>query len=102
MPPWPRWRARWRPASATWPSPSTGWAAGTTAIIDQATAEADAGVKQARRLEHTYRKAMSALLDVEDLREVAARRELYRRFTRLGDLLGQIGDRVWYAAVKES
>jgi len=71
-------------------------------IIDKAMVEADAGIKQSRRLEHTYRKAMSALLDVDDLREVAARRELYRRFDHLGDLLAQIGDRIWYAAVKES
>ena len=71
------------------------------AAVDRATAEADRGVKQARRLEHTYRRAMSALLDVDDLREVSARRELYRRFTNLGDLLAQIGDRVWYATVKE-
>lgn len=69
---------------------------------DRATVEADAGVKQARRLEHSYRRAMSALLDVEDVREVGARREMYRRFTALGNLLAQIGDRVWYAAVKES
>ena len=71
-------------------------------VMDHAMAEADAGIKQARRLEHTYRKAMSALLDVEDMREVAAKRELYRRFDHLGDLLSQIGDRIWYAAVKES
>jgi uncharacterized protein Yka (UPF0111/DUF47 family) len=67
-----------------------------------ATAEADAGIKQARKLEHTYRAAMSATLDMEDVRELAARRELYRRFTHLGDLLAQIGDRVWYAVIKES
>ena len=65
-------------------------------------AEADAGIKQGRRLEHTYRRAMSALLEVEDLREVTAKRELYRRFDHLGELLSQIGDRIWYAAVKES
>lgn len=71
-------------------------------VIDRAMDEADAGIKQGRKLEHTYRKAMSALLDVDDVREVAAKRELYRRFDRLGDLLVQIGDRIWYAAVKES
>jgi uncharacterized protein Yka (UPF0111/DUF47 family) len=68
----------------------------------QATDEADAGIKQARKLEHTYRAAMSATLDLADVRELAARRELYRRFTHLGDLLAQIGDRVWYAVIKES
>ncbi len=73
-----------------------------SASSQHATDEADAGIKQARRLEHTYRAAMSALLDVEDVREITARRELYRRFTHLGDLLVQIGDRVWYAVIKES
>jgi len=72
------------------------------ASTDRATAEADLGIKQSRKLEHTYRRAMSALLEVEDLREVAARRELYRRFTRLGELLNMVGDRIWYAAVKEA
>jgi len=72
------------------------------AATDRATAEADLGVKQARKLEHTYRQAMSAVLEEPDLRELAARRELYRRFTHLGDLLTQIGDRIWYAAVKEA
>jgi hypothetical protein len=73
-----------------------------SAATDRATAEADLGVKQARNLEHTYREAMSALLDEADLREVAARRELYRRFTNLGNRLTQVGDRIWYAAVKEA
>jgi uncharacterized protein Yka (UPF0111/DUF47 family) len=72
------------------------------ATTDRATAEADLGVKQARKLEHTYRKAMSGLLDLDDIREIAARRELCRRFAHLGDLLAQIGDRIWYAAVKEA
>ena len=70
----------------------------TTKALD----EADEGVMQARRLEHCYRQAMSSLLDLDDVRELGARRELYRRFTHLGDLLAQIGDRVWYAAIKES
>ena len=97
--PWPR---RSRPASGTWPGRSRCSAPTTHGSSQQATDEADAGVKQARRLEHTYRAAMSATLDLEDIRELAARRELYRRFTHLGDLLAQIGDRVWYAVMKES
>ena len=67
-----------------------------------ATDQADDAIKQARNLEKTYRAAMSAALDLDDLRELAARRELYRRFTHLGELLAQIGDRVWYAVIKES
>jgi len=67
-----------------------------------ATDQADDAIKQARNLEKTYRAAMSAALDLDDLRELAARRELYRRFTHLGELLAQVGDRVWYAVIKES
>ncbi len=49
-----------------------------------ATAVADRAVKYERKLEHTYRAAMSALIEVEDPRELAARRELYSRLARTG------------------
>jgi hypothetical protein len=68
----------------------------------EATDEADAAVKSDRHLERVYRRAMSALLEVEDLREVTARREIYRRFARVGDGLVETADRVWYAVVKEA
>lgn len=45
---------------------------------------------------------MSALIDVADLREVIGRRELYRRFARIGNDLTEVAERVWYAAVKEA
>lgn len=67
-----------------------------------ATAEADRAVKDQRRLQHSYRTAMSALVDVEDLREIAARRELYRRLARTGDELARVAERVWYSVLKES
>jgi uncharacterized protein Yka (UPF0111/DUF47 family) len=66
-----------------------------------ATEAADAVVKSQRRLERVYREAASALLKVDDLREVMGRRELYRRFSRISDILIQAADRVWYATVKE-
>jgi uncharacterized protein Yka (UPF0111/DUF47 family) len=66
-----------------------------------ATASADAAVKARRRLERVYREGMRALLDVADLREEMGRRELYRRFSRIGDTLAEVADRVWYATVKE-
>jgi uncharacterized protein Yka (UPF0111/DUF47 family) len=69
---------------------------------DGATGSADAAVKSERNLERVYRRAMSALLDVEDLREVMGRREIYRRFARVGDRLVETADRVWYAVVKEA
>jgi uncharacterized protein Yka (UPF0111/DUF47 family) len=66
-----------------------------------ATEAADAAVKSQRRLERVYREAASALLKVDDLREVMGRRELYRRFSRVSDILIEAADRVWYATVKE-
>lgn len=66
-----------------------------------ATEVADAAVKSQRRLERVYREAASALLKVHDLREVMGRRELYRRFSRMSEILIQAADRVWYATVKE-
>jgi hypothetical protein len=67
-----------------------------------ATALADRAVKEQRNLQHTYREAMSALIENEDLREVAARRELYRRLARCGDELVGVAERVWYSVLKES
>ena len=66
-----------------------------------ATEAADAAVKTQRQLERVYRQAASALLTVDDLREVIGRRELYRRFSRVSEALIQAADRVWYATVKE-
>jgi uncharacterized protein Yka (UPF0111/DUF47 family) len=67
-----------------------------------ATDAADAAIKQARRLERVYRAAMARLLEVDDLREVMARRELYRRCSRMGEAAVDVAERVLYAVVKES
>lgn len=66
------------------------------------TEAADQAVKSQRRLEHVYRAAMSALIDVDDLREVSARREIYRRLARTSDDLVKVAERVWYSVLKES
>ena len=66
-----------------------------------ATAAADAAVKSQRHFERAYRQAASALIDVEDLREVLGRRELYSRFSRISELVIAVAERVWYATVKE-
>jgi uncharacterized protein Yka (UPF0111/DUF47 family) len=63
---------------------------------------ADAAIKRARRVEHVYRSAMSALLEVDDLREVMGRREVYRRLSRIGDHVHVVAERVWYAVMKEA
>jgi glutamine synthetase adenylyltransferase len=70
-------------------------------IAVSATEAADAAVKSQRRLERVYREAASALLAVDDLREVMGRRELYRRLSRVSETLVEAADRVWYATVKE-
>jgi hypothetical protein len=66
------------------------------------TAAADAAIKEDRRLERVYRTAMAALLEVDDLRAVMARRELYRRCSRMGEAAVDVAERVLYADVKES
>jgi hypothetical protein len=58
-------------------------------------------VKTQRQLERVYRQAASALLEVQDLREVMGRRELYRRVSRISETLTEAADRAWYATVKE-
>jgi uncharacterized protein Yka (UPF0111/DUF47 family) len=76
-------------------------ALGARSGADEATAAADVAIKGQRGLERTYRDAMSALLEVDDLRAVTAKRELYRRYARLGDAVEAVAHRVWYAVVKQ-
>ena len=68
---------------------------------DRATTEADAAIKCVRSLEHSYRVAMSKLLAERDIGEVTGRRELYRRYARLGEALESVAERVWYSVVKK-
>jgi hypothetical protein len=67
-----------------------------------ATAAADRAAKSQTRIEKIYRRSMSALVAVDDLREVAAKRELYRRLARTSDDLREVAERVWYSVLKES
>ncbi|MBS1883177.1 MAG: DUF47 family protein [Actinobacteria bacterium] len=68
---------------------------------DAATEIADDAVKEQRHIQHTYREAMSALVENDDLREVTARRELYRRLARASDELVLVAERIWYSVLKE-
>jgi hypothetical protein len=45
---------------------------------------------------------MAQRLEIDDLREVIARRELYRRCSRIGESTVYVAERVLYAVVKES
>jgi len=65
-----------------------------------ATTAADAAIHCDRLLEHRYRAAMSDLLVEEDLRQVIAWREMYRRYARIGNHLVEVAERVWYTAVR--
>jgi hypothetical protein len=67
-----------------------------------ATTAADRAIKNQRRLEHAHRAAMSALIDADDVREVTARRGLYRRLVRTSGHLASVAERVWYSVLKAS
>jgi uncharacterized protein Yka (UPF0111/DUF47 family) len=69
---------------------------------DAATEAADAAIKTERGLEHAYYKGMGALLEVENRGERIARRELYRRCARIGEMVIDVAERVVYAVVKQS
>jgi uncharacterized protein len=68
---------------------------------EEATALAGRAAKSQSRFEKIYRQAMSALITADDLREVAAKRELYRRLSRAGDDLREVAERVWYSVLKQ-
>jgi uncharacterized protein Yka (UPF0111/DUF47 family) len=67
-----------------------------------ATGKANEALRAERRIEKIYRDAMAALIQVDDLREVMARRELYRRLSRIGEVVVDVGERVWWTVVRES
>ena len=67
-----------------------------------ATEPADRAVKAERRLEKAYRAAMGALADVDDLRVVMGRQELYRRCSRMGESVVDVGERLIYAVLNEN
>jgi uncharacterized protein Yka (UPF0111/DUF47 family) len=69
--------------------------------LDATTESAVRAAKSQSRFEKIYRRAMSALIAVDDLREVAAKRELYRRLARTSDDLREVAERVWYSVLKQ-
>jgi uncharacterized protein len=72
-----------------------------TSDRDAATDEADKAIHCERDLERCYRRAMSELNELDDVRLISGKRELYRRYSRIGDSLVRVGHRVWYSVVKE-
>lgn len=69
---------------------------------NDATEAADAALNAERRLERVYYRGMAALLEVDDMRLRIARRELYRRCSRIGEMVVDVAERVVYAVVKQS
>ena len=70
-----------------------------------ATAEADAAIAVERRMEKAYRAAMRAVVLEHDHRspaDLVARREVYRRTLEVGERIAAVGERIWYAVVKEA
>jgi hypothetical protein len=67
----------------------------------ETTEAASRAARSQSRFEKIYRQAMSALIAVDDLREVAAKRELYRRLARASDDLREVAERVWYSVLKQ-
>ncbi|MGH2942758.1 MAG: DUF47 domain-containing protein [Solirubrobacteraceae bacterium] len=63
---------------------------------------ADAAVKAERRVEKAYRAAMGALAELDDLRAVMGRQELYRRCSQIGEATVDVAERLIYADLKES
>jgi uncharacterized protein Yka (UPF0111/DUF47 family) len=69
---------------------------------DEASASADAAITAERQLERAYYEGMVGLLEVVDRSERIARRELYRRCSRIGETVVEVAERVVYAVVKQS
>jgi uncharacterized protein Yka (UPF0111/DUF47 family) len=67
----------------------------------EATEASDAATKSQRHVEHIYRAAMSALIGSDDVAQLTARRELYRRLVRISDHLAGVAERVWYSVLRE-
>lgn len=68
---------------------------------DAATEAADSAIEVERELEHAYYRGMGALLAVEDRSQRIARRELYRRCVRIGEMVIEVAERIVYAVVKQ-
>jgi uncharacterized protein Yka (UPF0111/DUF47 family) len=69
---------------------------------EEATEKANEALRAERQVEKIYRDAMAALVGVDDLHEVMCRRELYRRVARIGEVVVDVAERVWYTVVKEA
>lgn len=66
------------------------------------TRAADAAIAAEGNLARAYYRGVAALLEVEQTRLRIGRRELYRRFLRVGEVVVEVAERVIYAVVKQT
>lgn len=66
------------------------------------TRAADAAIAAEHQLARAYYHGVAALLEVEETRLRIGRRELYRRFLRVGEVVVEVAERVIYAVVKQT
>jgi len=59
-------------------------------------------VRQQHALEHVTAGPCRRIQQVDEIHEVMGRRELYRRYARMGDAIKGVAHRIWYAVVKEA
>ena len=69
---------------------------------DTASEEADRAIHAERQLEHAYYRGMAELLAVDQRNERISSREIYRRCTRIGEEVVDVGERIIYSVVKET
>lgn len=70
---------------------------GTLASVD-----ADRAIDAVRHMHDHYYRGMATTLELEDRGERIARREIYRRCSRIGDIAVEVAERVVYSVVKQS
>lgn len=63
---------------------------------------ADQAIAVSRELQGAYYRGMALTLKLDSRGERIARRELYRRSSRIGETVSDIGERVVYSIVKEN
>jgi len=68
----------------------------------RATVEADRAIERVRELRGYYYRGMAITLELDNRGERIARRELYRRCSRIGDTAVDVAERVIYSVVKQS
>jgi hypothetical protein len=69
---------------------------------DPATDAPDMAIGAERELARAHDSGTASLLEVEDRSEGIARRELYRRCVRIGEMVIDVSERVVYAVVKQT